>query len=239
MEFSWLSFALPIAVVFVGGFTQGTVGFGLALVVVPVLGQVNPEWVPGPILLVTLLLSVVIVWREGRDVDRRALVVPMLGQLIGIGAALIVLAWIAPWTLSILTGSIVLVAVALSSLGLRIQPTAPSLVVAGTLAGFMGTTASIPGPPLALLHQHVSPTHMRGTLAYFFVVGNSLSLVGLAWTGRLSLDQIGAGLILFPAAVLGYAGSSLVVDRLPAALIRRLVLIFSAFGAVLLIYKAS
>ena len=176
MEFSWLSFALPIAVVFVGGFTQGTVGFGLALVVVPVLGQVNPEWVPGPILLVTLLLSVVIVWREGRDVDRRALVVPMLGQFIGIGAALIVLAWIAPWTLSILTGSIVLVTVALSSLGLRIHPTAPSLVVAGTLAGFMGTTASIPGPPLALLHQHVSPSHRRGTLAYFFVVGNSLSL---------------------------------------------------------------
>ena len=194
MEFSWLAFALPVAVVFVGGFTQGTVGFGLALVVVPVLGQVNPEWVPGPILLVTLLLSVLIVWREGRDVDRRALVVPMLGQLIGIGAALTVLAWIAPWTLSILTGSMVLVAVALSSLGLRIQPTAPSLVVAGTLAGFMGTTASIPGPPLALLHQHVSPSHRRGTLAYFFVVGNSLSLAGLAWTGEVEPRRHWSGL---------------------------------------------
>jgi len=239
MEFSWTSLALPVAVVFVGGFTQGTVGFGLALVVVPVLGLVNPEWVPGPILLVTLLLSMLIVWREGRQVDRRALLVPMMGQLLGIGVALIVLGWIAPQPLSILTGSIVLLAVALSGLGLRVRPTSPSLVVAGTLAGFMGTTASIPGPPLALLHQHVSPAHRRGTLAYFFVVGNSLSLAGLAWTGRLSLNDMGVGLILFPAAVFGYVGAVLLAHRLPASFIRRLVLIFSAIGAVMLIYKAS
>ena len=33
-----------------------------------------------------------------------------------------------------------------SMLGLRIEPNARNLFAAGTLAGFMGTTASIPGP---------------------------------------------------------------------------------------------
>ena len=239
MEFSWPALALPFVVFFLGAFAQGTVGFGLALVAVPVLGQVNPDWVPGPILGVTFLLSLVIALRDGSLVDRRALVVPMFGQVVGIGLALIVLGAVTPRAISILTGSIVLMAVGLSSFGLRVRRTRRSFVVAGALAGFMGTTASIPGPPLALLHQGESPTRLRATMAHFFVVGNGLALIGLAWTRRLDLEEIQASLVVFPVAALGYWTASRTADRLSASLIRGLVLVFSAFGAVMLIYRAT
>ena len=239
MDLSWYTLGLALVVVFVGAFAQGTAGFGLALVVVPVLGQVNPEWVPGPILLVTFLLSLVIVWRDGGTIDRRTLVIPMLGQVLGILLALMVLGWVTPQLISLLTGSVVLLAVVLSAVGLRVDPAPPQFVLAGTLAGFMGTTASIPGPPLALLHQDASPVRLRGTMAHFFVVGNGLALLGLAWTGRLGVDEVMAGLTVFPAAGLGYGAASLTADRLPASWIRRLILLFSASGALVLIYRAT
>ena len=239
MDLSWYTFGLSLAVVFVGAFAQATAGFGLALVVVPVLGQVNPDWVPGPILWVTFLLSAVIVWRDGRSIDRRTLVVPMLGQILGILLALMILGRVTPRVISILTGSIVLFAVVLSAFGFRVHPKPPHFVVAGTLAGFMGTTASIPGPPLALLHQDASPARLRATMAHFFVVGNGLALLGLAWTGRFGMDEMIAGLTVFPAAGLGYGAASLTADRLSASWIRRLILLFSAAGALILIYRAS
>lgn len=239
MDLSWYTLGLALVVVFFGAFAQGTAGFGLALVAVPVLGQVNPDWVPGPILLVTFLLSLVIVFRDGRTIDRRVLVIPMLGQAAGVLLALVVLGWISPRMISILTGSVVLFAVALSAFGLRAQPSPPLFVVAGTLAGFMGTTASIPGPPLALLHQDIAPVRLRATMAHFFMVGNGLALLGLTWTGRMGLDELRAGLSVLPAAALGYGAASLTAERWPASFIRRIILVFSAAGALVLIYRSS
>ena len=76
-------------------------------------------------------------------------------------------------------------------------------------------------------------------MSQFFVVGNGLGLIGLAWTGRLSLDEVQASLLVFPAAALGYWTASRTAGYLPASLIRWLVLVFSALGALMLIYRAS
>lgn len=238
MDFAWTALALALAVVFVGALAQGTVGFGLALVVAPVLAQLDPAWVPGPVLLVMLGLSCVMAWRERQHVDRRALRVPMVGQGLGIALALAVLVWVDPRWLQLLVGTVIGLAVLLSSLGVQPEPRPTSLAVAGTLAGFMGTTAGIPGPPLALLYRHSPPVRLRGVMAHFFIVGNTLSLIGLAWAGRFSARECLLGLVLLPAAFVGYAVATRLGDRLDGAPIRVGVLIFSGLGALSLIYRS-
>ena len=75
-------------------------------------------------------------------------------------------------------------------------------------------------------------------MAHFLVVGNSVSLIGLAWLGRLGLSEVGAGLLLVPAVVLGYAASGRLVQRIDGRLIRAAVLSFSMLAAAGLIYRS-
>ena len=236
-DVSWVTLGLALLVVFLGALAQGLFGFGLALMAAPVLIYLNPNWVPGPILVTMLILSLAISWRERGAVDRRTLGVPMSGQALGVVVALGVLSWIEPRNLSLLIGAMILIAVSLSLFGLKVAPRPGSLLAAGVLSGFMGTTASIPGPPLALLHQDVSPGRLRGTLAHFFVVGNAFSLLGLTWTGRFTLSALAAGLILVPAAALGFWASTRMADHFGGSRIRQGVLLFSSLGAFGLIYR--
>lgn len=238
MDFALTTLAAAFATVFVGALLQGMIGFGLGLVAVPVLVQLDSALVPGPVLLAMLALSFGIGWRERQSVNRRALIIPVGGQGLGILLALAILGWIDPRTLSILIGFVVGVAVLLSWVGLSFSPAPTPLFLAGMLAGFMGTTASIPGPPLALLYQNSAPAQLRGTMAHFLVVGNLASLFGLVWVGRLGLSEVGAGLLLIPAVVLGYFASGRLVDGVDARMIRVAVLAFSLLAAASLIYRS-
>ena len=52
-------------IVVVGALVQGSVGMGLGLVTVPFLLQVDPVFVPGPVLASGFLLSLLMVCRGG------------------------------------------------------------------------------------------------------------------------------------------------------------------------------
>lgn len=63
--------AACLASVAVGAFVQGSVGFGINLIVVPVIAVLVPEAVPGALVLLSLPLTVTMVIREHHHVDRR------------------------------------------------------------------------------------------------------------------------------------------------------------------------
>ena len=100
--------------------------------------------------------------------------------------------------------------------GRRIRPTRGTLLSAGAVFGFMGTTASIGGPAIALVYQEAPGHTVRGTLAAYFVAGVSFTLVALAVAGRFGGREMKAGLLLVPPLVVGFAASRLVarvIDR--------------------------
>src|SRR3954451_8794674 len=82
-----------LLIVVVGAFVQGSVGFGLNLVVVPVVAVLVPEAVPGALVLMSLPLTATMVAREHRHVDRHGVGWVMVGRLPGaiIGAAVVAL----------------------------------------------------------------------------------------------------------------------------------------------------
>jgi 2-hydroxychromene-2-carboxylate isomerase len=158
----WLAFASFI--VGVGALLQGSLGFGLSLFAVPFLVMIDPAFVPGPLLVGGATLTLLMTIR-----DRAALDLPGVGWSTGgriLGSAVGAAALIALPTrdLILAIGALVLVAVALSVSGLRLRPTSRVLLGAGLLSGFMGTTATIAGPPLALAYQNETGDRRRGTL---------------------------------------------------------------------------
>lgn len=205
------------AIVSVGALLQGTVGFGLGLFAAPLLLLIDPRLVPGPMLCASGLLTLLLARRDWHGVRGDDLRWSVGGRLVGTVPAVLVMALLPGDLLDLLFGALVLVGVALTATGWHPRPAPGTLVGAGFLSGFMGTTTSIGGPPMALLYSGESGPRLRGTLSAFFVVGVLISVPALAVVGRFGRTELTLGAMLSPGIVLGYLASK----RPAAALDRR------------------
>ena len=238
MGLSPVEISMAVFFVMLGAMVQGSVGFGVALVAAPVLMQLDPRLVPGPLLIAGVPFMLLLAWRERREMQLRSIGVPVTGQLVGIGVALGFLELADVRVLSILVAVVVLLGVLLSLWGVKLEVTRRNFLLGGFLAGFMGTTSSMPGPALALIHQHVSAARMRATLAPFFCVGGLFALIGLVVTGQMGREEMVMGLWLAPAGVLGLAISNWTAPRIRESLVRPSVLAFSSAAALTLLYRS-
>lgn len=216
--------------VFAGAFVQGSIGFGMALAASPILVLIDPTLVPAPLITAGLAVTVFIALRERRSMDFAGLRFGLPGLIVGsaIGAAVLLAA--PADRLPVVFGSLVVFAVGLSIAGLRVEPVPRNIVPGTILAGFMSTTASIPGPPLALLYQHAAAGRLRGTLAPLLLTSNLVSLITLRLAGRLGIEELTLGAILIPAALAGAITSRWGANRLPAEAVRACVLGLSALA---------
>jgi uncharacterized membrane protein YfcA len=87
--------------------------------------------------------------------------------------------------------------------------------------------------------QHERPQRVRSTLAAFFVAGSLLGLSGLFLGGELPRDQVVAGLVWMPFALLGYAVSGPIRARVDAEVFRRYVLGFCVLASLTVIVRAA
>jgi uncharacterized protein len=192
------------AAVLLGAAVQGSVGLGLGLVAAPVVSLLQPSLMPGSLLIATALLPVLTLTGEWRHVDYRGVSWALVGRLAGTAGGVWVVATLAPKTLGLVVGVMVLIAVVLTASTLHVRPTPRTLSAAGVVSGVAGTATSIGGPPIALVYQHDPGPRVRASLAAYFVVGVCLSLGALAIGGQLPREQVTTGLALLPFVVVGF-----------------------------------
>jgi uncharacterized membrane protein YfcA len=96
----------------------------------------------------------------------------------------------------------------MTAFGRGLKPTRNLLVWAGLVSGFMGTAASIGGPPIALVYQKETGPRVRGTLNGYFLVGTAMSLAALFAVGHFGPPEVAWALVLVPGAVLGFLCSA-------------------------------
>lgn len=224
-------------VVLVGATLQGSIGFGLGLFSVPLLVLIDPAFVPGPLLLSSLVLTALVLVRERRSVLLADLKWAVVGRIVGIGIALAALTIVPTEQIAVLFGSLVLAAVLLSISGLHVAVRPETLLGAGVLSGFMGTAVSIGGPPMALLYQRETGARLRGTLAAYFMIGVSLSIVGLALIGRFGRPEVIRAAVLVPGIVAGASVSHFTARVLDRGYVRTAVLVLSAVSAVVVMIR--
>lgn len=234
----WPALLIAGSAVFVGSVVQGTTGLGLGMVAAPILLLIDPRLVPGPLLVLALLLSVLMAIREWRSIDRRGLSMALVGRLVGSVLAGFTVTLLSPPAFDLLFGVLVLGAVLLSAQGFRVVPTGMNLLTAGLASGYMGTLTSIGAPPMALAYQHGTPASIRSTMAGYFVVGTVFSIAVLAVTGRFGVEQALAGIILVPPLIAGFWLSHRLVARIHGHWVRKAILWVSGTSAVILIVRA-
>jgi uncharacterized protein len=217
-----------ILIVIAGAILQGSIGFGLGPFAVPLLLLINPIFIPGPILLIALVLTILMYKREKHAVNKNEIKWAVLGRTIGTIAGAIVLTIISKSHLSLLFAIIILLSLIMFASGIKLKLSNLNLIIVGTMSGFMGTTTSIGGPPMGLLYQNEKGPRIRGTLSGIFMIGTILALVSLIIINKFWITEFIISLILLPGIFIGYYFSRYSTKILDKGYIRPSILIISA-----------
>lgn len=237
MHLSAWELAACLAIVVVGGAIQGSIGFGLNLIVAPVIAVLAPGAVPGSMVILSLPLTVTMVVREHHAIDRRGVAWIVLGRVPGTLVGVLIVALVSDAVLAAVVGIAILAGVGLSIVHPPIPVTRATAFGAGSAAGIMGTAAAVDGPPLALLYQHAHGEQLRSTLATCFVIGALMSAAALGLAGELTVPQLEFTLVLLPALLVGLVLSTFVTRRLSPRTLRPLVLGFAAVAGAIAIAR--
>jgi uncharacterized protein len=219
-----------------GAAVQASAGFGLALLIAPLLALMDPAFVPGPMLAAGIICSGGASWRDRASIDRPSLGRALAGMVVGtvIGAACLKLSQ--GRDLSVLFGALVLLAVALSVFGPAVKASTTAFVVGGGVGGLMGAMVGIHGPPLALVLQRAAPPVVRAMLGTYFTIAYAWAVFVLAAFGLFSRADISRTLILVPGMVLGLALAPWLIARIDTGLLRWIILgLSTASGATLIL----
>ncbi|MFI5657728.1 sulfite exporter TauE/SafE family protein [Streptomyces sp. NPDC051684] len=214
---------------------QASIGFGMAMLAAPVVAVVDPSLVPGTLIIQAGLLTLFVTVAERRHIDLRGTGWALVGRVPGTVAGALLVAALPPRGLALMLSGVVLLGVVLTCFGWTPRPHRPTLVLAGSASGLLGTATSIGGPPMALVWQGKDAPVLRGTMSGFFLIGSVLSVVTLAPTGAMGPHTLLTSLLLAPAPALGYVLSRYVNRFLDARRLRWAAIGVSTLGAVLLI----
>lgn len=238
MGLDWGIVLLLGVIVVIGSLVQAVVGFGIAVVSAPFVVVLAPDLMPGALLLTSLTLPLVQLARENVDIDRPVLTWALAGRILLMPLGVAIVAWLPATAIAVVVGVMVLVAVAASVWAVEVRPSRGPAFVAGLLTGVSGTAASIGGPFLGLVMQRERPDRIRSTLAVFFAVGATTSLIGLAVAGELTRQQLTAGLVWAPFTVLGLALAMPVRRLVSIDRMRQFVLVLATVAGVGVIVRA-
>jgi uncharacterized membrane protein YfcA len=232
-----VALVLATVVVLLGSAIQGSVGFGFSLLAAPLLVLVDPGLVPGPMILPSFFLNLLVMQREQVPGAWKATTWPGIGQVPGAVAGAAILALVAEDRLTVFFAALILVAVGLSVSGLHPRRTPATLLGAGVLSGFMGTAVGIGGPPLALLYQRATGPEIRAAMSRFFLLASVTSIIMLRAFDRFDGGDLIEGLLLVPGALVGYLVSGQLAGRLDRRRMRIAVLTLSAASAIVALLR--
>lgn len=237
-EWNLTYFILATTIIALASLFQAATGLGAGFMVVPLLGLISLDLVPGPTVFASFVLTMTMTWRGQKDIRYQGLPVLFVGLFIGIVIAGLVISRLDLQILKLLFGLLIAFVVILSVLVPDFKLTKPRLMIAGAFSGFIGTVCGMGAPILALVYQHQKGAVIRATLALVFVLSGLMMLVSLHFAGRFGMNEVRSGLYLMPGFLIGYLASPKLAQFVDKGLARILVLSISSVSAIFLIFQA-
>lgn len=196
------------AITLMAALLQGTIGFGFAALSVPLLTLLDPILTPIPQIMLSLTLATGMAIRERRSIDfggvRWILVGRTCGSLLGVW----LLGFLTERTGSIVIGSVVVGAAALLWSKWSLPRNRQTETAVGLFSGASGIVTGVGGPPLALLFAGTEGPTTRSTLSTIFIVGQSINVAILGFTGRTTGLDVRVAAVLALPLIVGFLLSS-------------------------------
>lgn len=223
----WVLCALAVAL---SAILRGYSGFGFALAATPLLVSLIPPTAAVPVVLILQMgSSLVGLRRTIAEADRRSVSVMAAAAVLAtpIGTWLLIV-W-SPDAARLTAAALTLSAAVVLGVGFRFkaQPSMPASIPFGFAAGLFGGLAAMPGPP-AILYYLGSPipnVTARASMTLLFLIISTVSLIGAALGGLVSLEALALAAVTTPIMFAGTAFGVYLFKRLPAAHYRPICLV--------------
>ena len=230
-----------VGIVFAAALLRSALGFGDAVVAMPLLTMVVGLKTASPIVaFMGPTISLLILARSWRKVEFRSAGRLVAATLVGIPVGIYGLARLPEEPLKVLLGLLILGygVFGLARPAARIERERPWLAWAvGWTAGVLGGAYNTNGPPVVAygMLKGWPPERFRATLQGYFLPTGAAILAGHGLAGLWTGEVLRGYLYALPAIVLGVALGGLLHRKLPHALFAKLVYIaLAAMGALLL-----
>jgi uncharacterized protein len=238
MELTAANILLSTLFVSIGSVVQAATGLGGGLIIVPLLAMISLDLVPGSMIFGSLALSASMAFYGRKEIEFTNMKPVLGGVLIGSIVAASFISVLPLEKLGVVFGILILLMVILSIKTPNVPHTFNGSLVAGTFSGFLGTSAGVGAPILALLYQHYSGPSLRATLAFLYFLSSVTMLIFLHLAGRFGVDELVSGLMLVPGFALGYLASPKLARLIDKGLARSAVLTLSTLSALVLIWRS-
>ena len=203
----WFVFGVAL----IGGVVRGFSGFGGALIVIPLAAMAL-----GPVMAVPMfyLFDLGSATPYGYSALPRAQwreIGPMIaGYLVTLPLGAWMLTSLDPLAVRWFMDGIVLLMLAILVSGWRYhgRPTAPASAAVGCLAGAMGGSSGISGPPVIAywMGRKENAAAIRTNIMAYYALSSTATDVLFAWRGLFTLQVLIYAIIIWPAYALGLAG---------------------------------
>lgn len=197
-----------MGVVFFATFIRSALGFGEALIAVPILVMRIPLETAAPLaVLVSITIAALIIAQDWRHVHVRSAGWLLLSTLFGIPLGLMLLMSPDQKAVKLILALVILFfaiySLVFASASHLKSDSKPWLLTCGFLAGILGGAYGMNGPPLAVYGtmRGWSPQHFRATLQGYFLPASILGMMGYFWKGLWNHELAYLYLLTLPVTI--------------------------------------
>jgi uncharacterized membrane protein YfcA len=195
-----------LAVLFFATFIRSALGFGEALIAVPLLALSMPVQVAAPLaVLVSITVAVVVVIQDWRHVHFRSAGWLVLATLFGIPLGLLLLKTVPESVVKSILGAFIIAFAIYSLTGRKPELHNDRLApLFGFTAGILGGAYGMNGPPLVVygVLRRWQPAQFRATLQGYFLIASMVGMAGYAATGLWTRTVSNYFLLSLPLALI-------------------------------------
>lgn len=235
---------IGIAIVLVCAMVQGSLGFGFALIAVPLMAiMASPKLVVPTMMILGTASSLYLTYLNRHAVDLRRVWPLLLGAGLGVPVGIYLLLELDENILRLYVGVVVTIFAILLLIGVnyRVRAELRVSVLIGFASGVLGGSISIAGPPVVLFfsNQRISRDTYRATIVAYFSIVQAFALVLFSTTGLINLGTLKDVGFLAPGLAIGAVAGSLIAPRVPERLFRVITLIIVVAGGIIAVLSGS
>ena len=220
-----LAHLLPLGCVVAASFLQSLTGFGLAIVLAPLLMFFyDAKEVVSLVLLICVTGNLVQGVMHVRDADRKLVACLFAGVILGQPLGAWIFFTLSSDTLKFCINAMVLASLLLTGIThARFRETNANAVKTGVLSGITSATTGMGGPPflLYMAHTRIPPQTLRATCFAFFFLCNIASLASHAIGGMSLTFVLTEYVYLLPGLAAGILLGDALFPYLPKTWIRK------------------
>lgn len=229
------------SIVFLASIVQGSVGFGFALIAVPLLTFILPMKVIVPMVVVySLITNIMVMITARRHIRLSQIWIMIFCGIAGIPMGILGLKHLSPEGLKVMLGLLICITAISMAKGYRVKFKRMKMAygVTGFISGVLNGGLSMSGPPIVLFlsNEGYDKHAFRANLTAYATITNSITIVMFIWHGFLTVDMVSMMGSNIVALLAGSVVGIIVARKMEEKYFRKIVLmLLIALGAITII----